>query len=203
MIVAARAAGALAAGLFLVVAFTPVPNLVSWWMTPREPLRPAQAIVVLGGAGLRGDGQLGTVSLRRTLDALRLYRAGAAPLLVFSGPASGEGVEAEARAAFARECGVPDDAILTEATGRNTRTEALAIARLLRPRDIRTIVLVADAEGLWRAERVFERAGFDVVPAPTADVPAFGGGPETRIDLARRIAIELLANAYYALAGYR
>lgn len=202
MIGAARTAGALAVGLFLLVAFTPAPNLVSRWMTPPGAMRPAQAIVVIGGGGLRGDGSLTTVSLRRTQDALRLYRAGAAPLLVFSGPASKRGVEAHVRAATARECGIPDSAILTEATGRTTRGEAVHIARLLQPRDIRTIVLVADAEGLGRAQRVFEKVGFDVVPAATADVSSLAGGPEDRIHLARRVAIELLARVYYAAAGY-
>ena len=76
------------------------------------------------------------------------------------------------------------------------------ISRLLHPRNIRTIILVADAEGMWRARRVFEKVGFDVVPATTADVSSQDGGPEERLHLARREAIELLARLYYAVAGH-
>jgi uncharacterized SAM-binding protein YcdF (DUF218 family) len=200
---ALRATGGFVVVLFLVLAFTPAVGLVGRWMTPRNPLRgPAQAIVVLGGSGLRDDGELTTTSLRRTQHGIGLYRAGLAPVLVFSGGRSAHGSEALVRSAVAQACGVPGAAILTVATARTTHEEAVHIARLLHPQNIRTIALVVDAEGTWRAQRAFERVGFTVVAAPASDVSSLSGSPGDRLDVARRQAMELIAGVYYTIAGY-
>lgn len=200
---AVRVTGAFVVVLFLILALTPAVNFLGRWMTPRNPrLRPAQAIVVLGGSGLRGDGELTTTSLRRTQHGIGLYRAGLAPILVFSGTRSAYGNEALVRSAVAQACGVPRSAILTEATARTTHEEAVHIARLLHPQNIRTIALVVDAEGMWRAQRAFERVGFTVMAAPASDVSSLSGEPEDRLDVARRQAMELFARVYYTIAGY-
>ena len=200
---ALRATGGFVVVLFLVLAFTPAVGLVGRWMTPRNPVRgPAQAIVVLGGSGLRDDGELTTTSLRRTQLGIGLYRAGLAPVLVFSGSRSAHGIEALVRSAVAQACGVPGSAILTVTTARTTHEEAVHIARLLHPRNIRTIALVVDTEGMWRAQRVFERVGFVVIAAPASDVSSLSGRPGDRLDVARRQAMELVAGVYYTLAGY-
>jgi uncharacterized SAM-binding protein YcdF (DUF218 family) len=186
---------------FLLVAFTPlVDRLASRSPRPGAGER-ADAIVVLGAGGLRDDGSLSDSSLRRTYQGIALWQAGHAPLLVFSGPPSGPGVEALARAALARTCGVPAPAILVEARARTTREEALRIAALLRPHGARRVLLVADAEGMDRAARAFERVGFVVLEAPVTEV---GGraSPEARLGRARRLATEALAWVYYRLAGY-
>ena len=198
-----RVTGAFVVVLFLILAFTPAVSLLGRWMTPHNPLLgPAQAIVVLGGSGLRGDGELTTTSLRRTQHGIGLYRAGLAPVLVFSGTRSAYGTEALVRSAVAQAFGVPRSAILTEATARTTHEEAVHIARLLHPQNIRTIALVVDAEGMWRAQRAFERIGFTVMAAPASDVSSLAGEPEDRLDVARRQAMELFARAYYMVAGY-
>ena len=106
------------------------------------------------------------------------------------------------RSAVAQACGVPGSAILTVTTARTTHEEAVHIARLLHPRNIRTIALVVDAEGMWRAQRAFERVGFVVIAAPASDVSSLSGRPGHRLDVARRQAMELVAGVYYTLAGY-
>ena len=198
----ARVAGVAACALLAGILFTPLPNAVGVWMSRTDPVGPAQAIVVLG-AGIRPDGTLGNPSLRRTLMGLRLFRQGLASVLVFSGPALPHGPsEAEVRAAFARECGVAPASILTEPRGRTTREEAERIAELLLPRGIRKILLVVDPEGVPRAGGVFRKAGFDALAVPADDISRFGGGPEEGLGEARRVAMELLALAYYRVAGY-
>lgn len=196
-----RGLGLSAVGAFVLVAFTPFLDLAAPSLAPSRALGPADAVVVLGAGGLRGDGSLSDSSLRRTYQGIALWRAGLAPTLVFSGPPSGPGVEAVARARLARECGVPEHAILMESSARTTREEAVRIAALLRPRGARRILLVADAEGMARAARAFEREGFAVVAAPVTEV---GGraSPEARLQQARRLATEALAWVYYRLAGY-
>jgi uncharacterized SAM-binding protein YcdF (DUF218 family) len=73
---------------------------------------------------------------------------------------------------------------------------------LLAGRGINRVILVADAPGLPRAMRSFERVGFVVVPEPSAGALDLGGGPEDRLNLLRQIAIELVARMYYRLAGF-
>src|SRR5262249_11450581 len=143
-----RMAGASALTLFFAAAFTPLTQVLSGWLSLARSPEPAEAIVVLGGGGVRSNGSLEDSSLRRTLYGLNLYRRGLAPLLVLSGSASRSGyVEAELRSELARTCGVSPAAILTQREGRTTRDEALHIAALLRPRGVRRILLVVDAEG--------------------------------------------------------
>ena len=188
---------------FLLTAFTPVPSLLSRALARAGPLEPADAIVVLGGGGVQADGSLSDTSLRRTLHGLDLYRRGLAPLLVLAGPRSPHGhVEAEVRAALVRGCGVPQAAVLTAPEGRTTHEEAVTVARLLQPRGLRRVILVADAEGMRRAAGAFERRGFEVAPAPAADVPSLDTGPEERLTVMRRVLIEALALVYYRAAGY-
>lgn len=202
-----RALGLAAAVLFLTAAFTPLPNLVDHLLMRSFPgPQPGDAIVALG-AGVSPEGILGDSSLRRAVHAMRLYRRGLAPLVVFSGPRGAAGPpEAEVRAALARELGLPAGAILTEATARTTREEALRIAGLLRPRGVRRIILVTETQHMIRAQRLFEEVGFAVSAAlPDDGSPPTGlgmGGPEDQLMLARYVIGEFIARLYYRAAGY-
>jgi uncharacterized SAM-binding protein YcdF (DUF218 family) len=188
---------------FLIAAFSPAVNLLSYWMTPRRRSEPAQAIVVLGAGGVDASGLLTDSSMRGAMEAVMLYRQGLAPLVVFSGSPEGSPKgEAEARADLARTCGIPDSAIVTSSRAHTTNEEAQEIRALLGPRAVRKIVLVADTPGMTRATKVFERVGFDVVPTPWAEVLDLGGFPEDRLALLRQIAMELVAHVYYRVAGY-
>lgn len=166
-------------------------------------LETADAIVVLGAGGVRPDGTLSDSSLRRALRGIELYRRGLAKTLVFNGPQNMTGyAEAEIRATFAMQFGIPATALVVDTKARTTREEAQQAALLLRSRGVSRILLVGDVEGMRRATGVFERVGFDVLPAPTTDVSTFEGGPGARLLLTRQVLIELLALAYYRAAGY-
>ena len=198
-----RCVGAASLLAFGVVAYTPAPNLVDRVFSAPARVEPADAVIVLGAGGVRADGTLSDTSLRRTLYGIALYRRGLAPLLVLSGPASAGGlVEADVRSALAREAGVPPTAIVVEATARTTREEASRMSALLRPRGVRRVLLVVDSQGAYRAARLFERSGLDPLLAPADDVAPLDDSPEGRLALARRLAIEMVALAYYRAAGY-
>jgi len=194
--------GAFAVVSFLVTAFTPLPNLVSGWLATSARLESADSVVALGGGGVWPDGMLSNISMRRAMHAILLHRKGLAPLLVFSGAERGKHpTELEARVELARSLGVPAEAILT-ARADTTRDEASRLGMLLRPRGVRRILLVTDSQHLIRAQRLFEQAGFEVLAAPIDDVSNDDDAPEGRLELLRRALEEILARAYYRLAGY-
>jgi uncharacterized SAM-binding protein YcdF (DUF218 family) len=181
--------------LFAVAAFTPLANRLNIWMAGQAMLEPADAIVVLGRGGADSDGVLTNRSLRRTLHGIDLYSAGLARVLVFSGSAE----ETHARARLAQGLGVPSGAILRVAPTNTTNGEAEQLRRLLLPLGRRHILLVADPIDMPRARAVMERAGFTVLPAPTAATGP--SDPQSRLNLLREILSELAGWTYYRLAG--
>jgi uncharacterized SAM-binding protein YcdF (DUF218 family) len=192
------AAGLLALG---VAAFTPLANILNAQMAGVPRLEPADAIVVLARGGVDADGVLTNASLRRALLGVALYQSGLAPLLVFSGGISPDGLdEAVVRADLARGLGIPAASILTASPVRTTRDEGALVRQLLAPRGVRRILLVADPVDMPRTRAVFERVGFGVLPAPTAS--SGSSDPESRLNLLRDLAVEMLGLAYYRLAGY-
>jgi len=199
-----RMLGAVTAALATGILFTPLPNLVTRWLARAGPLEPAQAVVVLGAGGVAPDGTLSNASLQRTLKGLELFRRGLAPILVFSGsPARHDRpAEAEARAEFARRCGVPPASILVETRARTTREEAQRLAEVLLPRGLRRILLVVDAPGVPRTRGAFAKVGFEVLPVPVRDQGYLESAPEARLELSRRAAMEALGWLYYRAARY-
>jgi uncharacterized SAM-binding protein YcdF (DUF218 family) len=160
-----------------------------------EP-RPAQAIVVLGSTMTR-DGMLSASSLRRALHGIQLYQRGLAPWLVFLGPRDAAGhSQAATRADLALQSGVPSEAILTGEQMWTTREEAEGVRRLLAPKGARKVLLVTGGLHMRRARWLFERAGFEVIPAPLPDASCEGIGAEARIGLTLSLLQEWLARAY-------
>lgn len=197
-----RGIGGTALVVFLVAAFTPAVEGVASWLAPGRPAERADAIVVLGAGGVTTAGSLTDTSLRGAMQGITLFRQGWAGLLVFSGSREGTGAEAEVRAAFARQSGVPDAAIVAAPPAYTTREEAVRIQALLRPRGIRKILLVVDGPGVRRAMEVFERVGFEVVPAPWTSEWNLDEGPEARLAHLRAVTMELAARLYYRAMGY-
>jgi uncharacterized SAM-binding protein YcdF (DUF218 family) len=183
--------------LFVVVIFTPLPNVLAARLVVPPQIEGAEAIVVLG-AGLESPRTLSLLSLRRTVHGIRLYRQGLAAMIVFSGGRSGEeGVEGSVMASLAQELGVPSTAIWTETQSNDTWTEALEVAKLAHPRGIRTILLVTDPFHMRRARAAFERVGFRVLPAGPDPSLDDASKPEIRLGLMRQVCQEALARAYY------
>lgn len=132
----------------------------------------ADAIVVLGAAQYQG--RPSPIYLARLEHALELYRAGVAPLLVFTG---GRGVKGErwtegaAGRRWAESRGVPADRILVEESSRNTYQNLVGVAELLRPRGLRDVVLVSDPFHMFRALAQAREVGLEAYPSPTRSSP--------------------------------
>ena len=198
-----RGFGAAALLLFLLASFTPAVDLLGSLVIPDRPAERAEAIVVLGAGGIAPGGGLTDSSLRATMEGVNLFHEGWAPLLVLSG---GGGpllrTEAETRAKFARQSGVPPAALVIAGPVRTTREEALEVRALLEPRGVRKILLVVDGPGAVRAMAVFERVGFEAVPAPWTESVTIDAAPEERLTLLRSLAMEAIARLYYRVMGY-
>lgn len=135
----------------------------------------AQAIVVLAAGRVRDapeyDGRdiPDYVALARLRYAARLQRATKLPVLVTGGNGLVDDTswsKADAMAAALRDdFGVPVKWV--EGKSRNTAENAAFSATLLRPDRVRRILLVTDAMHMARSRTAFQRAGLDVVAAPT------------------------------------
>lgn len=133
----------------------------------------AGAIVILG-SGLVTDAAEygGDTATDRTLIRTRygaaLARQYGLPVLVTGGrPLKASRSEAEVMAGILQhEFGVA--VRWQEAASMDTAENAALSAALLKTADIRRIVLVTHAFHMPRARRLFEQAGLEVIPAPTA-----------------------------------
>jgi len=173
---------------FLIAAFTPFPNVLGALVSATPRLGRAGAIVVLGGPEPE----------HRALQGILLYRQGLAPLVVFSDSPS----EVHLRVELAQSFGLPLDAVLIETAARTTREEAVRIGDRLHGRGIHRILLITDALGMRRAEGLFKRAGFDVLPAPSTNTGDTMGPPQDQLGFVLLIAEEITARFYYWLVGY-
>lgn len=172
---------------FLWLSSTP---LISWlairtaegWSErrPASEAPVADAIVVLSEGRAIAPGRAAVTEWRdadRFYGGVELFQAGKASLLVFTGgwlSRKNEALlEGDTLTEYARELGVPAEAIATTGRATNTAEEALAVAQLLHDRPEATaveaaprILLVTSAFHMARARLLFHRAGLTVVPFP-------------------------------------
>ncbi len=121
----------------------------------------AELIVVLGG-GMGEHYECHAPEILAGADRVwqgaRLYKAGKAPKLILTGGGSIYGARP-----LLLDFGVPAEAIACHAEARNTEEEA----RIIAANGIQKIILVTSAWHMDRSRLLFERAGLEVIPAPT------------------------------------
>jgi uncharacterized SAM-binding protein YcdF (DUF218 family) len=133
-------------------------------------------IVVLGGGAQpkvypRRHVGFGTTG-ERVFEAVRLFKAGAAPWIVATGGSLDFIMKGEKEAVSMKELlyefGISADRVLVEDKARNTRENALFVKKLLQERKLGlSIILVTSALHMPRAVAIFTHAGFKATPAPT------------------------------------
>lgn len=108
----------------------------------------ADAIVTVSG----GD------TVARTDKAIRLYKEGWAPLVIFSGAAADTSGPSNALSMkrYAIESGIPTESIEIEEFSQTTAENAVNTSLYLKKRDIQRIVLVTSAYHQRRAELEFQ-----------------------------------------------
>lgn len=163
-----RALGFLLASIGAVAVLATVTHVVSWyagklagpWNDPK-----GDVLIVLSGSSSDG-GELGYSSYLRAQYAANAYKEGFHTVVV-----SGGGLprpQAQVMAEFLEFRGVPPAAIRIETVSTSTRENALFLRPLLAQLPGRKVLLTSDFH-MFRAYRVFRKAGIDVAPRPIPD----------------------------------
>ncbi|MDW8482482.1 MAG: YdcF family protein [Meiothermus sp.] len=205
------AAGGLLALFTGVVLFTPLTAFLVRGLVVRDAPQKADLIVVLGGGMHCGAGELEASSLARLEKGLELWRAGYAPRLTLSDtvgeifgsagcPSLGRVALERVRALYG-EAG-PEVVLLPKM--RTTRTEALAVAKLVRDRGYRRVLLVTTPTHSRRAVAAFRKLGLEVWSVPSSE-PRFDMAlptPADRLQALTPIVREYLGLLKYSLQGW-
>lgn len=146
----------------------------------------ADGIVILT-CGVKDLSQIGIgphpdeASIERLVEGYRIYReTGIRPLIISGGKADPARPDISIGAAMARvalEIGIPEKDLILEDNSINTYGGALEVAKIFRPGHKR-IILVTSAWHMPRSAKLYSKAGFEVIAAPTG----FNGG-DGRISL--------------------
>jgi uncharacterized SAM-binding protein YcdF (DUF218 family) len=123
---------------------------VGFYLSPQSSLSKTDAIVAISGGETDA----------RTTAAVDLYKAGWAPMLIFSGAAADPNgpSNAQAMATLAVSDGIPPDAILLDQTSLDTSQNATNVAAIVRSENFHSIILVTSPYHQRRAEIAFHRA---------------------------------------------
>ena len=140
-----------------------------WFMA--EPLlsevpSQADAIVVFAG-GVGESGQAGGGYQERVSEAVELYQAGYAPLMIFSSGYEFAFREAEVMRSLAMSQGVPASAIVLETRASSTYENVVFVDELLEEHESDTILLISSPYHMRRALLTWEAQAPDVEVIPT------------------------------------
>jgi uncharacterized SAM-binding protein YcdF (DUF218 family) len=160
--------GALA--LLLLIHFTP---MTRWWaraLAGDWTDSTGDTLIVLSSE-LEADGVLGPSSYLRALYAVRAWREHPFRSIIVTGGRSGAApmTLGDALRDFLVSNGVPRDIIHAETRATSTRENALFVKPMVAQGAGKIVLLTSDFH-MFRARRVFEKAGIHVVPRPIPDV---------------------------------
>lgn len=162
----------------------------------------ADAIVVFGGHGEVGYTNSGYQ--RRTLEAVSLYKAGYAPLLIVSSSVQHTVSEADVMKAMILAEGVPSEAIILDRHAKNTFMNVEIVKRMLKERRVKSILLVTAPYHTRRALMTWEKNAPDikVVAVSNIDSPSLTPQWNVSIGQIRVILYEYLAIVYNRFKGW-
>jgi uncharacterized SAM-binding protein YcdF (DUF218 family) len=148
---------------------------LEWQYMPLAEIPETDVIVILGGGTQpfvypRPGPEVDDAG-DRIIYGARLYREGKAPFVLVTGGRLPWSFSSEGAAREMTDLlvfmGVPNDAILLEGQSANTYENAVFTKRILEPMGINRILLVTSAMHMPRSVAIFEKQGFEVIPAPT------------------------------------
>ena len=142
----------------------------SEYRKPISAIDSADAIVVL--SGMLGINEMGDSTYiewgdpDRFFGGIALFKAGKAQKLVFTGGKmpwnKAKKTEGEVLKEYAISNGIPTKKLFLTKDVENTADEAVAVKELISPS--KRIILVTSAYHMYRAEKLFKKQGFIVIP---------------------------------------
>ena len=180
--------------LFLYLAFSFVQV---WQASRRDEARKVEAIVVFGAAQYNGRP---SPVLRARLDhTAALYKRGLSDVVVVTGGAQpgDRATEASTSAAYLKQNGVPEKALLREVRGHDSWESLASAANFLRQRGRKRVLLVSDPFHSARVAAMADELGLDAYVSPTRTSP-IGGAEEIR-----HLGRESVAMAAGRVVGFR
>jgi uncharacterized SAM-binding protein YcdF (DUF218 family) len=193
---------ALAAIGFLLVFITVTP-VDGWWIKMLAGSwndAKGDVLVVLAGDSIKDV--IGESSYWRSVYAVRVWReSGWREVVVTGGSLDGEVPAAERMRDFMASQGVPASAIRVEGDSHSTRENALKSKALLENRPGRKVLLTSDYH-MFRAARVFRKAGVDIAPRPLPDAAKQIAVWRSRWPVFLGLCVETVKIGYYFARGW-
>ncbi|GEM_PF-200667 len=178
-----------------------------WWVAAplriQQPLRQADAIIVLGG-GVGESGQAGQGYQERVEYAVELYRRGYAPRVMFSSGYIHIFQEAAVMKALAVSLSIPADRITLETASRNTYENLVHTTQWLRSQGAHQALLVSSPYHMRRAMLVARAVAPDLtmIPTPILHSDFYGDQRHVAWKHVRAVLHEYLAILVYWAYGY-
>jgi uncharacterized SAM-binding protein YcdF (DUF218 family) len=155
---------------------------LEWQYLPSGELPHAQAIVLLGGGTRPHLPPRPMSEMNEAGDrigyAAKLYKEGKAPFIMVSGgfiDFFGSTVpESDAMKELLMAQGVPEEDIVLESRSRNTYENAIYAREIADEMDFNQILLVTSGLHMPRSVAIFEKQGFEVIPAPVDFLATWG-----------------------------
>jgi uncharacterized SAM-binding protein YcdF (DUF218 family) len=186
--------------LFLAVTFTPV-NF--WWTNQlagawNDPV--GRVLIVPGADAVQGS--IGFSSYWRSVYAVRAWKQGGfQTVVVCGGGENGQASTAEQMRDFVVAEGIPAAAVRVETVSGSTRENALKSKPLLDQLPGTKVLLTSDYH-MFRAYRVFRKAGIDVTPSPFPDAIKQSMSRLNRWPVFLGLCMETGKIAYYFIRGW-
>jgi len=181
---------------WLIVTFTPVNE---WWAkalaSPWDSGK-GDVLVVLGGDGL-SDGVLGSSSYWRAVYTVRAIREHPFQKVIISGGGKSP-APAELMRDFLKGHGIDTSNVIVETESTSTRENAQKTAGLVSGK----ILLLTSDYHVWRAVRVFRKAGFTVESSPVPDALKRQSIWYARAGVFVELSIETAKIAWYRWKGW-
>ena len=155
---------------------------LEWQYLPTGELPKAQAIILLGGGTRPHLPPRPMSEMNEAGDrigfAAKLYKAGKAPFIMVSGgfiDFFGSIVpEADAMKELLMAQGVPEEDIVLESRSRNTYENAIYAREIADEMGFNQILLVTSGLHMPRSVAIFEKQGFEIIPAPADFLATWG-----------------------------
>jgi uncharacterized SAM-binding protein YcdF (DUF218 family) len=186
--------------LFVFVTVTPIDDWWIKWLAGPWNNPKGDVLVVLGSDAI--EDVIGWSSYWRSVYAVRAWREGGfREVVVTAGSLNGQVPAAERMRDFMASQGIPASAIRVEGAAQSTRENALKSKVLLDNLSGRKVLLTSDYH-MFRAYRVFRKAGIVIEPRPIPDALKQTGWLRNRWPVFLGLCVETGKIGYYFVRGW-